>query len=112
MREQDTPRTHYLFLRLISLVSQSSAPLTVADLGRVLDIPSEVIAQCIALHLYLERKQVEELPIPPPADYWVPKVADVITRNMLQPDPAGDMPVIDAAIRAAISPGSSTLQVV
>ena len=112
MREQDTPKTHYLFLRLISLVSQSSAPLTVADLGKVLDLPSEVIAQCIALHLYLERKQVEELPIPPPTDYWVPKAADVITRYMLQPRRAGEMPAVEAAIRAAISPGSSTLQVV
>jgi hypothetical protein len=66
-----TPSTHHLFLRIIAAVQQSSTPMTVSDLAKALKTPGEVIAQCIALHLYLERKLVAELPIPPPADYWV-----------------------------------------
>lgn len=72
MRQQPTSQTHYLFLRFIAAVGQAPRPMTVNELGKVLETSPDVIAQCIALHLYLERKRVEEMPIAPPADYWVP----------------------------------------
>jgi hypothetical protein len=101
-----TPSTHYLFLRIVAAVGQSSAPMTVSDLGRTLKADRGVIAQCIALHLYLERKRVAELPIPPPADYWVPKVTDVITPKMLRPRQVGRMRAVEAAIKEALGGGS------
>ncbi len=102
MREQRTPQTHYLFLRIIAVVSQSSCPLTVVDLGKALNLPPQSVAHCIALHLYLARTRARELPIPPPVDYWVPGAADPISRNMLEPSQAGKMPVVQGAISAAL----------
>jgi hypothetical protein len=82
---QQTSTTHSLFLRIIATVAQSDEPMTVLDLARVRDMSADFIAQCIALHLYLERRRVAEMPIPPPVDYWVPKPTDVITRELLEP---------------------------
>jgi hypothetical protein len=92
MAQQRTPRTHYLFLRIIAVVSQSTKPMTVADIGNALQLPAVVVAHCIALHLYLEGKRVNEMTIPPPADYWVPKVGDVISRELLEPTRAARAP--------------------
>ena len=36
-----TPKTHHLFLRVIAAVSQSSKPMTVADIARVLRTSSK-----------------------------------------------------------------------
>jgi hypothetical protein len=103
MRERRTPQTHYLFLRIIAVVSRSSSPLTVVDLGKALDLPPQLVAHCIALHLYLARTRARELPIPPPVDYWVPSPSDTISRNMLEPREAGEMPIAQMAISAALN---------
>jgi hypothetical protein len=100
-RHQRTPKTHYLFLRIIAVVSQSSKPMTVSDVGTALELPADVVAQCIGLHLYLERKRVTEMTIPP-ADYWVPETNDVISRDLLEPKRVGRVLAVDAAIRGAL----------
>jgi hypothetical protein len=97
-----TPSTHYLFLRIIAAVGQSSAPMTVSDLGKALNADPRTIAQCVALHLYLERKRVPEMSLPPPVDYWVPGDNDVISPELLRPERAGRMLAVDAAIRDAL----------
>jgi hypothetical protein len=99
---QQSSSTHYPFLRIIAAVSQSRASMTTVDLGRVLDTPPDVIAQCIALHLYLERKRIEEIPIPLPVDYWVPQATEVISRTLLEPKRAGQMPGVDATLTAVL----------
>jgi hypothetical protein len=96
-RLRHTPKTHYLFLRIIAVVSQSAAPMTVADIGKALGLPADVVAQCIGLHLYLERRQVAKIAIPPPADYWVPQSTDVISRDLLDPKRAGRVLAVEAA---------------
>ena len=105
------PKTHQLFRQIVAAVAQSSAPMTVTDLGAALNTPREVIAHCIALHLYLDRTQLAELPLPPPTDYWVPNVGDVITREMLEPKGSGRMPAVEAALQAALGtvPGTKTI---
>jgi hypothetical protein len=102
MPQQDTPQTHYLFLRIVAAVGQSSKPMTVGDLAKALKMPAMVVAQCIALHLYIERKPVAQLPMPLPADYWVPGQTDVITKKMLQPKQAGRMLAVEQVIREAL----------
>jgi hypothetical protein len=102
MPQQDTHPTHYLFLRIVAAVGQSPKPMTVGDLGKVLKMPPTVVAQCIALHLYVERKSVAQLPRPLPADYWVPCETDVITKKMLQPKQAGRMLAVEQVIREAL----------
>ena len=72
-------------------------------------MPADVIAQCIGLHLYLERKRAAEMTIPPPADYWVPKTSDVIRRELLEPKRVGRLLEIHAAIRGALGIGEQTL---
>jgi hypothetical protein len=108
-QQQRTPKTHYLFLRIIAVVSQSTKPMTVIDIGKALQLPADVIAQCVGLHLYLERKRVAEMTIPPPADYWVPKTNDVISRDLLEPKRAGRVLAVDAAIRGALGTGGQRL---
>ena len=107
---QQTTSTHYLFLRIIAAVGQSSAPMTVRDLGSALNADPRVIAQCIALHLYMERKRVTELPLPPPIDYWVPADKDVISPELLRPEGAGRMFAVDAAIRDALGGSNRTVR--
>jgi hypothetical protein len=82
-------KTHYLFLRIIATVAQSDKPMTVADVAHALDMPADVIAHCVGLHLYLERKRAGELTIPPPPDYWAPASNDLLTRELLEPARAG-----------------------
>jgi hypothetical protein len=108
-QQQHTPKTHHLFLRIVAMVSQSTNPMTVADIGKALQLPADVVAQCIGLHLYLKRKRVIEIPIPPPADYWAPKVTDVISRDLLEPKRAGRMLAVEAAIRGALGTDGQTL---
>src|SRR5262245_14739077 len=59
--------------------------------------------------LYLERKRVAEMTIPPPADYWVPKANDVISRELLDPKRAGRVLAVDAAIQGALGGGGQRL---
>jgi hypothetical protein len=94
-----TPPTHYLFLRIIALVGQSTKPMTVDDLSKALNIPSDDVAQCIALHSYFEKERVAELPMPLPVDYWVPTGAEVITSQMLRPKQAGRMLAVERVLR-------------
>jgi hypothetical protein len=105
------PKTHHLFQQIVAAVTRSSEPMTVVDLGAALNTPREVIAHCIALHLYLDRTQLAELPLPPPIDYWVPSVGDVITRDMLEPKGSGRMPAVEAVIETALGtvPGTGTI---
>jgi hypothetical protein len=105
------PKTHHLFQQIVAAVTRSSEPMTVVDLGAALNTPREVIAHCIALHLYLDRTQLAELPLPPPIDYWVPSVGDVITRDMLEPKGSGRMPAVEAVIEIALGtvPGTGTV---
>ena len=102
MPRRDTPPTHYLFLRIFAAVGQSSKRMTVSDLAQVLKTPVKVVAQCIALHLYAQRKPAAQLPLPLPADYWVPSETDVITKKMLQPKQAGRMLAVEQVIRDAL----------
>lgn len=88
-QQRRTPKTHHLFLRVVAMVSQSTKPMTVADIGKALGLPADVVAQCVGLHLFLESKCVGEMMIPPPADYRVPKIDDVISRKMLEPKRLG-----------------------
>jgi hypothetical protein len=110
MPEHHTSPTHYLFLRIVAIVGQSSKSVTVNDLAKTLRTPAEVIAQCIALHLYMERKRVAELPLPPPADYWVPADCDVISPDLLRPKSTGRMLAVDAAIRDALGASNPTVR--
>jgi hypothetical protein len=100
MPDQTSP-THQLFLRIIGAVNLTG-PMTPVQLGQALDTSPTIIAQCIALHLYLERRRVAEMPIPPPVDYWVPKATDQITRELLEPRHAGAMPTVEAALKQAL----------
>jgi hypothetical protein len=99
---RQTSSTHCLFLRIIATVGQSSKPTTVADIATALDAPADVIAHCIALHEYLERRRAAELPIPPPVDHLAPRATDVITPNMLRPKQIGSMQVFDSALNAVL----------
>ncbi len=101
MPDQTSP-THMLFLRIVAAVNQTG-PMTTAQLGEVLDVSPAIVAQCIALHIYLERKRVAEMPIPPPVDYWVPKPTDAISRELLEPRHAGEMSTVEAALKQALS---------
>ena len=101
MRSQ--PKSHYLFLRIIAVVSQSTKPMTVLDIADALGIRPDVIAHCVGLHVYLDRKRVAELTLPPPPDYWAPAPTDVITRELLQPKRAGRMLTLEKALRTALA---------
>jgi hypothetical protein len=101
----DTPPTHYLFLRIIAMVGQSAKAMTVADLATALKTSCEVVAQCIALHLHLERKIVPELLLPTPADYWVPGETEVITSSMLRPAEAGRMLAVEKVMEDFLGEG-------
>jgi hypothetical protein len=79
-----TFRTHYLFLLIVATVSRTRNGLSVRQIGETLGYPPDTIAHCIALHLYLERRGREGMPIPPPSDYVVPGSEDIITRGMLE----------------------------
>ena len=81
-------KTHYLFLRIIATVAQSDKPMTVVDVAKALDLPADVIAHCVGLHLYLEGKRAGQITIPPPPDYWAPSASDVLTRELLEPQRA------------------------
>ena len=81
--------------------------MTVADIGKALELPADVVAQCIGLHLFLERKRVGEMTIPPPADYRVPNIDDVISREMLEPKRLGRVLAVDAALRGALGAGGT-----
>ena len=61
MRLKRSFKSHYLFLRIIAVVSQSSKPLTVAEIADILEIPAVTVAHCIGLHLYFEGKQISEV---------------------------------------------------
>jgi hypothetical protein len=65
--------------------------MSVQAIGEVLGYRPDIIAQCIALHLYLERQNNEGMPIPPPREYVVPDPEDIITQGMLAP--ADGMPL-------------------
>jgi hypothetical protein len=93
-------------LRIVA-ADNLTGQMTPVELGQALDTSPAVVAQCIALHLYLERKRVAEMPIPPPVDYWVPKPTDMISRELLEPRHAGEMGAVDAALKQAL--GSSHL---
>jgi hypothetical protein len=56
----------------------------VREIGRQLGYNLDVIAHCIALHLFLERRN-DVMPVPPPREYIVPGPDDIITRAMLAP---------------------------
>ena len=110
MPRQLTSSTHYLFLRIIAAVAEAPRPPTVEELSRELNTSPEIIAQCIALHLYMERKKSEDMVLPPPSDYWIPAADDVITRTMLRPKQAGRMHAVETAIgEALIVTGSRSL---
>jgi hypothetical protein len=95
---RDVSNTHYLFLRIVALVGTSTESMTVSSLAKSLGQPTDVVAQCIALHLYFERKRVAELPMPLPVDYWVPNPTDVITSQMLRPKQAGRMLAVEKVL--------------
>ncbi len=83
--------------------------MTVADVGKALGLPPDVVAQCIGLHIYLEKKEVAEITIPPPADYWVPRITDVISRALLDPKRAGRVLAVDAAKSGSLGAGGQKL---
>jgi hypothetical protein len=99
---QPTSPTPYLFLRIIAAVGISRQPMTVADLAKELRTAPEIIGQCIALHLYAERKRTTEVPLPFPSDFWVPESSTRITSRMLRPRSAGRILAVEAAIRDAM----------
>jgi hypothetical protein len=96
------PKSNYLFLRIIAVVSQSANPLTVSDIATLLKTEADVVAHCIGLHKYLQRNRAAELPIPLPSDYWAPAASDVISREMLEPKSAGRMLALEKALRHAL----------
>jgi hypothetical protein len=85
MPETKQYKTHYLFLLILATVSRVPSGMTVREIGEVLGYAPDIIAHCIALHLYLERQDREGIPIPPPSAYVAPGPEDIITRGMLAP---------------------------
>ena len=77
--------THYLFLLIVATVSRHPAGMSIREIADVLGYAPAIVAQCIALHLYLERQERAEMPIPPPREYVVPGPEDIITPGMLAP---------------------------
>ena len=73
--------------------------MTVAEIGKTqCNCLTDIVAQCIGLHLHLERKRAR-----------VPKAIDVISCDLLDPKRAGRVLAVDAAIRAALAVGGQTL---
>ncbi len=93
--------TQHLVLRIMAAVVQSPRPMTVADLAEALDTSPDLIAQCIALHLYLERKQAA-VSLAPAGDYSVPGPGAVITSELLKPSRGGTM-AAETAMRNALA---------
>ena len=98
-----TPKTHYLFLRIFAEVSRAPKGLTVAEVAARMGCETEVIAHCIALHLYAQGKLESHFPIPPPRDYRVPGPDEVITREELDRPNAGRMEVVEKEIAALLA---------
>jgi hypothetical protein len=73
-----------LFLDIVEVVARSPHGLTVREIGRELNLQPALVAHCIAVHFYLETKHREPMPIPPPNDYRVPALDDVIDRATLE----------------------------
>jgi hypothetical protein len=84
MAEAKQSKTHYLFLLIVATVARAPKGISVRDIGRALGYEPDVIAHCIALHLFLERRN-DAMPIPPPREYIVPGPDEIITRAMLAP---------------------------
>jgi hypothetical protein len=103
MRLKRSFKSHYLFLRIIALVSQSTKSLTVAEIAETLKTSADTVSHCIGLHLYFERKLVGEMTIPPPIDYWAPAATDVIGPELLDPRRAGRMFAVETAMRTALA---------
>jgi hypothetical protein len=76
-------KTHYLFLLIASAVSRSSNGISVREIARELGYDPQVVAHCIGLHLYLERRSPTDVPFLLPLKYVAPDPHDVITRGML-----------------------------
>ena len=112
MRLKRSFKSHYLFLRIVAIVAQSSKPLTIAEIADILDMPAVTVAHCIGLHLYFEGKQLSEVTVPPPLDYWAPSVSDVIDRELLNPKRAGRMLAVESAMRKALAEVVETRQMV
>ena len=103
MRLKHSFKSHYLFLRIIAVVTQSTKPLTVAEIADTLEMPAVTIAHCIGLHLYFEGKQISEVTIPPPPHYWSPAATDVIDPELFNPKRAGQVLAVELAMRKALA---------
>ena len=103
MHNRSSPDTLYLFLRIIAAVGTSPRPLTVNELAKQFKVPPGVIAGCIARHVYLEWRRVEDVPSPPPPEYWVPAATDPITSDMLRPHRTQSLFTLEAAMRDALA---------
>jgi hypothetical protein len=83
-RNRGGSKAYYLFLDIVDVVARSPHGLTVREIGRELNLQPALVAHCIALHFYLETKHREPMPIPPPNDYRVPGIDDVIDHATLE----------------------------
>jgi hypothetical protein len=95
-------------LRIVALVGMSPRLLTVNELSQQLKVPPEVVAGCIARHVYLEWTGSDHVPLPQPPEYWVPAATDSITSEMLRPDRTRSMFTVEEAMREAL--GTAALQ--
>ena len=85
-RSAATPKTHYLFLQIITTVTQSAhGGMSVREIAEALQMDPDVVAHCIALHLHLERQTPQAMTIPLPEGYWVPEPDEIIDRVVLEP---------------------------
>jgi hypothetical protein len=80
-------KSHYLYLLVSSAVSRGPDGISVRDIARELGYDPQVIAHCIGLHLYLDRRSPMEVPFAVPMKYVAPDPHDIITRGMLLPPP-------------------------
>jgi hypothetical protein len=81
-----TPKTHHLFLRIVILVARGPADgMSVRQIAQELGVEPIVVAACIGLHVHLERRRSQVVPLPLPKDYWVPTEDELITSADLEP---------------------------
>ena len=85
-RSAATPKTHYLFLQIITTVTESArGGMSVREIAETLQTDPDVVAHCIALHVHLERQTPRAMTLPLPEGYWVPEPDEIIDEVVLEP---------------------------
>lgn len=84
-----TPRSNELFFQIVAAVSLAeTGGLSVRTIAKELSLDPTVVAQCIGLHVHLNGRNANPVPLPLPTDYWIPEVDEIITASRLDPGAA------------------------